>query len=282
MVEIVNLSGQTDPVQPIDDSHAPGDNPAKPGRLGRWLLTGTLFFTYVPMQIVVAIPLVLAAVLSGEITTMEALSTPDNPVLLWMSLIAAAIAGLLTVGAALAWPAVWRFFTERDIKLAEWLAWRPVKLVPLWSIPVVTLAVIVSAGLLASTGFGPTEVDLQVKLFSVPGLGLLTTVVVSTVVPVAEEFIFRGALYSAALGERVTGWRRHIVPFTVTAILFGLVHLLAGFQAAGSIVLIFLLSLYLTALRAVTGSVKSSIVAHLVWNLTAAVTLIVSSQTGLI
>ena len=77
------------------------------------------------------------------------------------------------------------------------------------------------------------------------------------------------------------GWRRHIVPFVLTTVLFGAVHLLAGFQAMGSIVLIFLLSAYLTALRAVTGSVKTSIVAHLVWNLTAAVGLAISSFYGL-
>ena len=268
-------------MQQAEHKSTPELGPVQPGKAGRWMLTGTLLMTYLPMQIIVAIPLVTIALLSGKITSLESLTNPEDPMVLWMSLIAAAIAGVLTIGAALAWPAVWRFFTTRDIKLADWLAWRKVERVPLWAVPVVTLAVILGSGLLASTTLGPTEVDLQVKLFSLPGLGALATVVVSTIVPVAEEFIFRGALYGAVLGDRLTGWQRHIAPFVLTTILFGAVHLLAGFQAAGSIVLIFLLSAYLTALRAVTGSVKTSIVAHLVWNLTAAVTLALSSFYGL-
>lgn len=255
--------------------------PEQPSKAGRWLLAGTLFTLYLPMQILLAIPLVLAAMLFGGVDSLESLMQPDNKLVLWMSLVAAALAALLTIAGALVWPAVWRFFTTKDIKLKEWLAWSPLRRLPIWAVPLVTFLMILGAGLLASTQFGPTEVELQVMLFSAPGLSILATVVVSTIVPVAEEFIFRGALYTAALSEKGSGWRQHIVPFIVTTLAFGAVHLLAGFEALGSIVLIFLLSAYLTTLRAVTGSVKASIVAHLVWNLTAAIGLVLGSQFGL-
>jgi membrane protease YdiL (CAAX protease family) len=256
-----------------------------PGKVGLWMLAGALFAAYLPMQLVVAMVgliiwgIVLGA--TGQTGMIEQLmANPEAALesvgLLWLALVAAAIAAVITLIVAAVWPTLWRFFTTRRIGLGQWVAWRPARRLPLWMVPVITLGVILLVGLVVGERFGPTEVDIQIQLFSTPGLQIVAAVVVSTIVPLAEELIFRGALYEAILPKN-GGWKRHIVPFVVTTVLFAGVHLLAGFQTVGSLVIIFLLSAYLTTLRTVTGSVQASVLGHLVWNATAAIGLLVAS-----
>ncbi|HOA23913.1 MAG: CPBP family intramembrane glutamic endopeptidase [Aggregatilineales bacterium] len=249
----------------------------KPSPLGRWLLAGVLFMAYLPMQVLLAIPAVAVAVAFGGLTSLEDLL--ESELVLWMTLGAAALAAFLTIVVALAWPWVWRLLTSRDIPLREWIAWRPPKRLPLWAVPLLTLPLLIVVGALVSLIFGPTEIEIQLQLFSTPALRVVSAIVVSTVVPVAEEFIFRGAIYSALLPPEAgeAGWRRHALPFVVTTLLFAAVHLLAGFETAAAIIQILILSSFLTALRTVTGSVMPSTLAHLVWNFTAAIGLILTS-----
>lgn len=68
------------------------------------------------------------------------------------------------------------------------------------------------------------------------------------------------------------------MPFVIVSLLFGGAHLLAGFATLAAIVQIVLLSAYLTALRAVSGSVRPSLVAHMVWNMAGAVALILANS----
>ena len=237
---------------------------AEPSRLGRWLLAGVLLTTYLPMQVVIAVPFMITLITAqGDITldNIDRLLTSDA--LLWVTLLSAALAALLTIIVTVAWPVLWERLTSRDVPPAEWVAWRRPRRIPLWLVPVITLPM----------------------LFSTPALQAASLITVSTVVPVAEELIFRGALYNALLPPPRAGtpsWQRHIVPFVVSALVFGAVHLLAGFQTAAALIQIALLSLYLSALRALSGSVKTSIMGHLVWNLTAAIGLIVVNMTGTI
>ncbi len=180
--------------------------------------------------------------------------------------------------------------SQRAVPFGEWLAWVRPRYLPLWSVPLLTVPVLVLVGLVVFMQFGPTEIDIQMQLFSTPALQAVSLLVVSTIVPVAEEFVFRGALYNALLrperlratpdGEPggVRRWQRHVVPFIITTLAFASVHLLAGFETVAAIIQIMLLSMFLTLLRSVTGSVKSSVAAHLLWNLIAGVGLIVSNM----
>lgn len=269
---------QEQPPVPAVDEGAPPE----PSRLGRWLLALALFIAYLPMQVLLAVPAVAVVVVVGGVTSLEDLLQSD--IVLWMTLGAAALAAALTIVVALVWPRLWALFTSRPVPLREWLAWRQPEVVPLWSVPFLTLPLLVVIGLVVSLLFGPAEIEIQLQLFSTPALQFASAVVVSTVVPVAEELIFRGALYNAVqprAAEVEPGRRREIVPFAVTALAFASVHLLAGFETVAAIVQIVILSSFLSGLRAVTGSVKPSIVAHLVWNLTAALGLIVSTSLNL-
>lgn len=250
---------------------------SQPSRLGRWLLAGALFMAYLPMQVLLAIPAVAVVVAVGGATSLDELL--ESELLLWLTLGAAALAAALTIVVALAWPWLWRLLTSRNVPLGEWIAWRLPEKLPLWTVPLLTLPMLLLVGALVSLLFGPTEIEIQLQLFSTPALRVASAIIVSTVVPVAEEVIFRGAIYSALLPPEAGqgGWRRHVLPFVVTALLFAAVHLLAGFETAAAIIQILILSSFLTALRTVTGSVMPSMLAHLVWNFTAAMGLILSS-----
>lgn len=256
--------------------------PAGPSRLSRWLLFMALFTAYVPMQIVFALPVVLVTMSTGRLSTLEDLQDPT--LLAWMTLLSAAPAALLTLGVGLAWPRLWSWLASVRFALSEWVAWRKPRILPLWSAPLLTLVMLVVVGFGVTLLIGPAEIEMQVQLFSTPGLQVFSALLVSTVVPAAEELIFRGALYNALLGkprEGLPAWRRHVAPFLAASISFALLHLLAGFGTAASLVMILLLSFYLTALRTVTGSVLPSITAHLVWNLAAALALTLANITGI-
>lgn len=268
-------------MQTTIEAAPPEEAPRSPSRLGRWLLAGLLFTMYLPMQVLLAVPAVVVAISTGGITSMDDLL--ESETVLWLTLGAAALAAALTIVAAAVWPRLWQVFTSRRHTPGEWLAWRAPRKLPLWAVPLLTFPVLIVVGLLVALLFGPTEIDIQLQLFSTPALGVASAVIVSTVVPVAEELIFRGALYNAMLphGGAADGWRRHAVPFVVSTVLFAAVHLLAGFETAAAIVQVIILSAYLTSLRTFTGSVKASVVGHLVWNLIAAVGLLVSTLIDL-
>jgi membrane protease YdiL (CAAX protease family) len=242
---------------------------------------------YLPMQIVIALPVMVVVILFNDVSAYDDLL--ESPVLLWLSLLAAALAGLLTLAVAWLWPALWRLIRQGSVPASEWLAWRRPRRIPLWAVlPVTLLALLLiggGIGLLADQlGLGTTEISLQMQLFSTPALQAASIVIVSTIVPAAEELIFRGALYNALLrpaAPGLTGRRRHAAAFVVTSLAFASVHLLAGFETPASILQIVLLSAYLTALRTYTGSVTPSIVAHTVWNLAAAVGLTLANTLGL-
>jgi membrane protease YdiL (CAAX protease family) len=275
----------------IETTQAPasggnGENGTKPvGRGARWLLTGVLFTAYLPLQIVFAVPFVIVAILSGG---MQAAENPaallESQFLLWATLASAALAGAVTVVLAAVWPWLWQLVSGRLITWREWFAWQKPRYIKLWMVPPITLPILVVVGLVVVTFFGPAEIQIQLDLFSTPALGAASTVVVSTVVPVAEELLFRGALYNALLkpgSPKNPGWRRHILPVTVTALSFAAVHLAAGFETAAAIIQIVLLSAYLSLLRAVTGSVQTNITAHAVWNALAALGLFASTYANL-
>jgi membrane protease YdiL (CAAX protease family) len=247
--------------------------PQQPSWIGRWLFAGLLFFAYLPMQLVLAIP-VMGVIFMVEGPDLDLDALMQSELLIWLTLAAAAVAGALAILLALVWPVCWKLLTRRRTDLADWLAWRRPERLPLWVVPLITLPLLVAVGLGVSMLFGETEIEIQMLLFSTPVLSVASAVVVSTVVPAAEEFIFRGALYNALLRSARPGeprWKRHAIPFAAVTLLFAGVHLLAGFETIAALIQILLLSAFLTALRSWSGSVKASLVAHLVWNLTAAV-----------
>jgi membrane protease YdiL (CAAX protease family) len=242
---------------------------------GRWMLFSILFGTYFIVQLVVAIPFIfwLMAANPGAYTDPDSLM--QAPLAIWGTLIAAAVGGSATGLVAWAWPRIWRIVSDNsNLTGALWVAWVRVERIPLWLVVIITapLVFLVSAGV--TTAMGPSEVDLQLQLFTSPARQIVASLVVSTVVPLAEELIFRGGLYGALLPAShysIPKWTDHILPILITTPLFSLVHLLGGFETLPPFIAIGLLSLYLGLLRAITGSVKASIVGHMTWNLIGAI-----------
>jgi membrane protease YdiL (CAAX protease family) len=271
---------------------APAVPAPRPPALGRWLLAVTLFSTYLPLQIVAAIPPVIVALMSyGPLNTEADLTRAlerfiDSEEALWITIGSASVAAVVTIVVAWAWPWIWRLFVPAThFSLADWLGWNKPRWIKTWMVPLITLPFLLVVVIGVSLTSGPTEVDVQMQLFSTTGLQIVSGLVVSTIVPLAEELVFRGALYNALLRSPREGeprWRRHVVPFVVVSLLFGGAHLLAGFATFAAIVQIVILSTYLTALRAVSGSVRPSLIAHMVWNMAGAVALIlVNTVPGL-
>ncbi|MBN1120429.1 MAG: CPBP family intramembrane metalloprotease [Anaerolineae bacterium] len=254
---------------PLDPAH---ESPA-PSMLGRWLLVGTLLSTHILLQLVGGVAyfywMTNLAVMPMSVDELLA-----DPSFNWAALLAAGFAAVMTVFAALIWPVAWGKITSSDFSFAEWFSWQKPRNISLWVVPGGTIIVMMIVGYGVSALVGPTEVEAQQGLFSTLSLAFASTITVTTVVPLAEELLFRGALYNALLNiasKERPAWLRHVLPFVVSVALFAGAHLLTGFVNPGSIVSIILLSAFLTGLRALTGSLWPSLVAHIVWNGTAAI-----------
>lgn len=263
--------------------HRSSGSPAGPPRLARWVLAITLLLVYLLLQLALVFPVVLFLVSTGRVQSQQELL--DSDVFVWVGLGAATVAALATVVLVWIWPRLWHFQrTAPHFELADWVGWHDPKRIGLGTVAVITAPLVVILTFGVEWLAGPVEVDVQMELFRSPALQIVSSLVVSTVVPVAEELIFRGALYSALLPRAdsvMPGWRRNLWPFIVTSAAFAAAHLLAGFEMVGAIIAVLLLSMYLSGLRALTGSVKASIVGHLVWNVLAALGIVLANLVGM-
>ncbi len=269
------------PIEGLPEKGATTENPQAehPGFGMRLLYFMLLMFMYMGMQIVVGIPfLVVAAIIyMNQTPTIDMTMLAESPFsvlymiaesrpALWATVLAAATAAALAIGAALLWP---KIISRGRFTGGHWAAWRNPRHIKVWMTIAATIVMLLAVGIGVASFFEETEVALQMMLFSTPGLGLFSAIVVTTVVPAAEELLFRGALYNLMLpgsDDAPLSLKAHILPFTVVTLSFGLIHLLAGFEHIGSIVQVILLSAFLTTLRTVSGSVKPSMLAHALWN----------------
>ena len=101
------------------------------------------------------------------------------------------------------------------------------------------------------------------QFFARPTDAYLTTAFAVTLGPLMEELFFRGFLYPV-LARRMGV----VLGVIFTALPFGLLHLVQYGYAWGAVLVIFLVGVVLTAIRAVTGSVAASFLAHVGYNAT--------------
>jgi hypothetical protein len=78
-----------------------------------------------------------------------------------------------------------------------------------------------------------------------------------------EELFFRGFLYPVLARRMGVAWG-----IFLTALPFGLIHMFQYGYAWGVVLLIFLMGVVCTAVRAATGSVASSFLVHVGYNAT--------------
>jgi len=101
------------------------------------------------------------------------------------------------------------------------------------------------------------------QFFARPMDAYLTTAFAITFGPLMEELFFRGFLYPV-LARRIGV----VLGVIFTALPFGLLHLVQYGYAWGAVLVVFLVGVVLTAIRAVTGSVAASLLAHVGYNAT--------------
>ena len=109
--------------------------------------------------------------------------------------------------------------------------------------------------LFPATGVAPIE-----HLVSMPS-GMLGTLALGFLAPVAEEIFFRGLLYGAL--ER---WRGRVFAFVLTGLVFALAHLPQTYGAWPSFVSVAVFGFALTAVRAASESTVASGLMHLGYN----------------
>jgi len=101
------------------------------------------------------------------------------------------------------------------------------------------------------------------ELFSRPRDAYLMSVFAITLGPLMEELFFRGFLYPVLARRMGVAWG-----IFFTALPFGLIHMFQYGYAWGVVLLIFLMGVACTAVRAATGSVASSFLVHVGYNAT--------------
>ncbi|NDJ52118.1 MAG: CPBP family intramembrane metalloprotease [Chloroflexi bacterium] len=282
-----------DPVQePRPDLTNPSLTDDRPPRANLWFYAGLLLFAYLPTQLLLVVPLLAIATLfvvepgmTQEQMELALGTFLQSELGLILLILTGGLAGVITIAAAFLWPGLWNRLSrsENSKDFTDWLAWYRPEWLGLWVIPLATAALSVVLSNLAVLVFGNVEVELQTMLFESRAVALAAIIPVALIAPLAEELVFRGALYNALLPDRkidLPEWRRHLMPFVITSLAFTAVHLLAGFESIGSLILLLMLSGYLGLLRFVTGSVRAPVVAHMTWNLLAAIGLALSAFTN--
>lgn len=240
------------------------------------LILATLMMSaYMGLQLVVVLVLGIWLLFSGQPITPEIMKSSEQ--FIWLSLASGAMGALATVGLAVVWPWGWRLLVPGDDSgLMGWLGWRNPMHIRSWLVPIMTIPFMLLVVYGVTHVFGEAEVDIQLLLFTTPSLRVASSIVVSTIIPLAEELMFRGVIYNTLLPSKRVGlpeWQRQMLPLVVTSLLFAAMHLLAGFETAASIIQVTILSFYLGGLRAITGSVKPSVAGHVTWNLIGALAL---------
>lgn len=118
----------------------------------------------------------------------------------------------------------------------------------------------------------PKELPMD-RFFRTPGEAWALSLFGITFAPLLEEFFFRGFLYPVLV-------RRFGIAIAVfaTAASFGLIHAPQLGRAWGPVLVIFMVGLALTVVRAVTKSVAASLIMHMAYNATLSVLLFIGTD----
>ena len=99
------------------------------------------------------------------------------------------------------------------------------------------------------------------KFFQTPAEAWVLSIFGMTLAPLLEEFFFRGFLYPVLARRMGT-----IVAVLLTAVSFSLIHVPQLGRAWGPVLIVFLIGLTLTIIRALTKSVSAGLLTHMAYN----------------
>ena len=227
--------------------------------LSTWLAS-MLLLVIVPL--LTTLPYLIYRAASGTAVAGEAMISDKN--FLFFSVVGVIPAHLLTLGVA------WLVVTRAG-KYPFWktLGWESGRIKP-WQAIVIALALFL-LGLLITYLIGGKKTELEELINSSYRTRVATAFLAATTAPLVEEIIYRGILYSAL--QRAVGVFGSV--FIVT-ILFAGVHVYQYRSNIGVILVITLLSLTLTVVRAYSGRLLPGYLIHLVFNGIQSVILVVS------
>ena len=120
----------------------------------------------------------------------------------------------------------------------------------------------------------PKHIPLE-DFLSTPLAAILTGIFAISLGPLMEELFFRGFLYPVI--ARRSGM---MVAIVTTSVAFGLIHAAQLAFAWGLVLIILVVGLVLTIVRAKTGSVAASFVVHVAYNSTLVVMGAIASRHG--
>jgi len=118
----------------------------------------------------------------------------------------------------------------------------------------------------------PRELPID-RFFQTPSEAWALSVFGVTLAPLFEELFFRGFLYPV-LARRIGV----VLGVVITAACFGLIHAPQLGRALGPVLVVFLVGLALTIVRAVTKSVAASLLIHIAYNGTISVLIFAASD----
>ena len=243
------------PAQIFEPTPAPisPDNPP----WGSWAAIGTWAFSVAMIMLMPAIFLAPYLATSGvlnEGSEKVAEFATNDPMAIVVQMIAIIPAHLLTL--AFAWAVVTRFGSYSFLDTLGFTSGG----VRWWHYLLIFVGFFALAGLVGLY-FPETENQLIRILKSSRTAVIVVAFMATFTAPIVEEVIYRGVLYSAF--QRSIG-----VPAAVIAVtlVFSLVHVPQYYESPQTIVLLTLLSLILTLMRAFSGSLLPSIIFHTMVN----------------
>jgi len=183
----------------------------------------------------------------------------SNKTLLFLSILGVVPAHILTVGIAWAVVTNWGrypFFATLGFSWPK--SWGPLK----GTLLCIGLAVLLLAmGGIITTLIGGTKTQLDLIIESSAATRITVALLSFLTAPFVEELIYRGIVYPAVARLTGAGWAIAIV-----SVLFAGVHYVQYKNNLGVILVILILSIVLTTLRAVSGSLLPSFLLHLIFN----------------
>lgn len=249
----------TDPIPPLPPAAPPVENPA--WDLWDALRIGLIMFV-VPYLVIPVAVVAAQKLLYHNLSWMEVAKKP------WISL-----------ATQFGWYVVVLFymviFVEGTYRQRFWHAIRWEWPRRGWSLLVVLGVALVSLQGLEKFFHLPKHIPME-DFLSTPLAAILTAIFAVSFGPFMEELYFRGFLYPA-LARRLG----LVAAIAITSVAFGLIH---GAQLAfspGLVLVVFLVGLVLTIVRAKLRSVGSSFVVHVSYNSTLVVIGLIASRHGL-
>lgn len=165
-------------------------------------------------------------------------------------------------------------FVEGRLHQRFWLAIHWIWPARYWPVLVALGAVLVSLQGLERFFHLPKHIPME-EFLKTPSAAILTAVFAVSLGPLMEELFFRGFLYPVV--ARRAGV---FVAIVVTSLAFGLIHGAQLGFAWGLVLIIFIVGIVLTIVRAKMGSVAASFVVHVAYNSTLVILGAIGSWRG--